>query len=189
MDSICWTFCSSTTSSSFFMAAKNLKKLLIRAKFGDKPGIEKQIPPMMSLPPGLYANCKDIRCKLCKLHYIQPCTAFECSNGTVWEIRSIITCNTTNTIYYLRCNMCNVETYVGKTWQKLRGRSNDHISKSGSGKGNNKFDGHVYSCGVKNKCLKLPYFKIYVFMALSNREKLLTYEKHFQRNGFDTLNK
>ena len=61
--------------------------------------------------------------------------------------------------------MCNVETYVGKTWQKLQGQSNNHISKSGSGKGNNKFDGHVYSCGVKNKCLKPPYFKIYVFMA------------------------
>ena len=68
---------------SAFIQPTNLKELLIRAKFQDKPGIEKQIPPMMSLPLGLYANCKDSRCKLCKLRYIQPCTAFECSNGPV----------------------------------------------------------------------------------------------------------
>ena len=84
--------------------------------------------------------------------------------------------------------MCNIETYAGKTWQILRGRSNDHISKSRSGKGKHKFDGHVYSCGIKNKCLEAPYFKLYVFMALSKRDMLLTYEKHLQRNGYDTLN-
>ena len=85
--------------------------------------------------------------------------------------------------------MGNIETYIGKTWQKLRGRSNDHITKCKSGKGNNKFDGHVYSCGIKNKRLVPPYFKIYAFMALSSKEKLLTYEKHLQRNGYDTLNR
>ena len=174
---------------SAYKQPKNLKKLLIKAKFRDKSNSESTLPPTPSLPPGLYANCKDKRCNLCSLGYIQPCTAFKCSNGKIWEIRSVITCNTINVVYYICCLMCNVDTYTGKTWQKLRGRTNDHISKCRGGTGDNKLDRHVYSCGIKNKCLAPPYFKVYAFMALSSREKLLTYEKYFQRNGYDTLNR
>ncbi len=61
--------------------------------------------------------------------------------------------------------MCNNETYIGKTWQKLRGRLNDHISKCRNGKGKNNFDNHVFSCGKRNGCLKAPFFKIFVFLA------------------------
>ena len=85
--------------------------------------------------------------------------------------------------------MCTKETYVGKTWQKLRGRMNDHISKCRKGTGKNKFDRHVYECGLKNNNLKPPFFKIFAFMALSSRDKLETYEKYLQRNGYDTLNR
>ena len=169
----------------------NLQHQLCSAKFVDSAE-ELQRPVRIRLPPGLFRNCNtatDKRCKLCLLDYIQPCTSFTCSNGKIWEIRSHINCNTRNVVYFLVCNMCNVETYSGKTWQKIRGRVNDHICKCKSGKGSNKFDKHVHECGIKNGNLKPPYFKVYAFMALGSRDKLITYENYFQRNGYDTLNR
>ena len=79
--------------------------------------------------------------------------------------------------------MCNKETYTGKTWQKLRRRTNDHITKCRNGTGNNIFDQRVYQCGLKINCLKAPYFKVFAFMALSSRAKLVTYEKYLHRKG------
>ena len=85
--------------------------------------------------------------------------------------------------------MCNVVTYAGITSQKLRGRMNDHISKCKSGKGSNKFDKHVNECGLKNKCLKVPYFKIFAFMALSSTKMLETYENWLHSNGYNSMNR
>ena len=121
--------------------------------------------------------------------YIQPCTSFTCANNKIWEIKSHITCNSRNVIYYLVCNMCESTTYAGKTWQKLRGRLNDHITKSRSGKGSNKFDLHVHECGQKNGNLEPPFFKVFAFMVLSDKCMLLTYENYFHRNGYDTMNR
>ena len=169
----------------------NLQHQLCRARFVD-PSKTVQRPLKPKLPPGLFRSCNtetDKRCKLCQLDYVQPCTSFTCSNGKVWEIRSHITCNTKNVIYYLVCNMCNVTSYTGKTWQKLRGRTNDHICKSRGGSGSNKFDKHVHECGKKHGNLRPPFFKVYAFMALSSRELLETYEKYLHRNGYDTMNR
>ena len=172
---------------SAYKQPSNIGKLLIRAKF-DKPHLERNISTTTALPSGLYAICKDSRCNLCKFKYIQTCSKFRCSNGKDWVIKSVITCNSTNVLYYLVCNMCNTASYVGKTWQKLRGRTNDHISKCRNGNGKNKFDDHVYNCGIKNNCLKPPYFKVYAFMSLKSKTKLLTYEKYLQKNGYDNMN-
>ena len=165
----------------------NLRNILCSAKFGNG-SMETRIPQTISLPPGLFAECTDPRCKLCSLGYIQQCKTFVCSNGKTWEIRCHINCDSVNVIYYLVCNMCNVETYAGKTWQKTRGRLNDHISKCRTGHGTNKFDKHVHDCGTKNGNLRAPYFKVFAFMKLSSRKLLFQYENYFHRNGFDTLN-
>ena len=86
--------------------------------------------------------------------------------------------------------MCNGEvTYTGKTKTKLRQRTNNHISCCRSGKGTNIFDAHVFNCGTKNKSLEPPYFQLYAFMLLSTEEKLLVYEKHLHRKGYDTMNR
>ena len=167
----------------------NLGKLLTRAKFSNQMPMQQSISPRIKSPPGLFASCTDPRCNLCKLGYIQPCTSFKCANGKIWEIRAHITCNSQNVLYYYECNMCNKETYIGKTWQKLRGRTNDHITKCRKGTGNNMFDRHVHQCGLKNNCLKAPFFKIYAFMVLSSRKKLITYENYLHSNGYDTLNR
>ena len=166
----------------------NLGRLLTHAKFRDTTTNEEQ-STTPKVNPGIFASCTDPRCKLCSLGYIQQCTSFECANGKVWEIKSHITCNSKNVIYYLVCNMCNVVSNAGKTEQKLRGRMNDHISKCKSGKGTDKFDKHVHECGKKHRSLEPPYFKIYAFMVLSSKELLLTYESYLHRNGFDTMNR
>ena len=166
---------------------KNLGKLLTKAKFSET--IVTPITQSHPKPtPGLFANCTDPRCNLCKYGYIQTGNSFTCTNGDLWDVRSHINCNTHNVIYYLVCNMCNKESYIGKTYQKLRGRTNDHISKCRLGTGSNKFDRHVHNCGIKRNCLKAPYFKIFAFMALSSSQMLLSYERYLQRKGLDTLN-
>ena len=35
---------------------------------------------------------------------------------------------------------------------------------------------------------KEPYFKVYAFMTDSNENKLLCYESHLHKMGFDTIN-
>ena len=162
--------------------------VLWKARFGES--IERPLNhPTERLPPVFFANCTDPRCNLCKLGYIQQCSSFTCANGKVWEIRIHINCNSRNVVYYLVCNMCNIESNAGKTWQKFRGRMNDHITKCRNGKGTDKFDKHVHECGLKNGNLKPPYFKVYAFMKLSSRDLLCSYESFFHRNGYDTMNR
>ena len=76
-----------------------------------------------------------------------------------------------------------------KQKQKLRSRTNNHISRCRSGKGTNIFNNHVYECGTKNNCLKPPYFEVYAFMKVSTEDKLSTYEEYLHRKGCDTMNK
>ena len=53
------------------------------------------------------------RCKISKI-YVDECFSFTCPNGKNWEIRSKITCSTVDALYYLECDMCKLETYIGK---------------------------------------------------------------------------
>ena len=162
----------------------NIRNILTRAKFSDSTPANK-----FATTPGIFKTC-DSRCNICHKNYLQECSTFETSSGEMWEIKCKITCNTKNVIYYLKCNMCNGEvTYTGKTKTKLRQRTNNHISCCRSGKGTNIFDAHVFNCGTKNKSLEPPYFQLYAFMLLSTEEKLLVYEKHLHRKGYDTMNR
>ena len=83
--------------------------------------------------------------------------------------------------------MCNVTSYTGKT-NIIRKRTNNHISSCRNGSGSNIFDNHVYNCGLRNNCLKPPFFKLCVFMCVSNESKLLPTERWLHSKGFDTLN-
>ena len=142
--------------------------------------------------PGLFDECTDPRCNLCKQGYIQKCSSFKTSNGEIWKIKTHINCGSKNVLYFLMCNMCQgerKESKTGKTWTTLRERMNNHISECRSGKTSDLFDIHVHECGTKNKCLNPPYFKIYAFMKLSSPAKLLTYEKWLHSKGYDTMNR
>ena len=51
-----------------------------------------------------------------------------------------------------------------------------------------KFDKHVFNCRQKNNKNSEPYFGLYAFLTLKNESKLLPYESHFHRLGYDTMN-
>ena len=138
--------------------------------------------------PGLFTECSDPRCVLCKT-YIQQCKSFYTANGVLWQIRCHMNCNSENVLYYLSCNMCNgATTYTGKTRTKFRLRLNGHISDCRTGNTTDKFDLHVHECGTKNGCLSPPFFKVYAFLKLKSPEKLISYEKTFHRRKYDTMN-
>jgi len=159
----------------------NLLSQLSSAKFSSHP------LTTTSLPNGIF-RCKRKNCKICQL-YLQQVDNFIVSNGVDWKVKCNITCNSKNVIYYLKCNKCNgATTYIGKT-NDLRLRTNNHISSCRSGHGPNKFDRHVFRCNgfTTNDCE--PFFQLFVLIKLKDEKLLLTYESHFHRLGFDTINR
>ena len=163
-----------------FKQPRNVTSLLTKAKFSSNTIT--RIPPT----PGIVL-CNSNRCKICKL-YLQPVNSFTTSNGTLWEIRCQITCNSKNVVYFLSCNLCEQRTtYIGQT-TNFRKRMNNHISESRTGTSSCNFPRHVHECGQKNKNLKEPYFKIYVFMELKDSKLLLTLEDKLFKAGHAILN-
>lgn len=157
---------------------KNLLQHLSSSKF-------KSVKNTVTTPPGI-SKCKDIRCKICKL-YLQTDTSFQTSSGKIWHVKCNMSCKSTNAIYFLKCNRCDGKvTYIGKT-NNVRLRTNQHISECRTGVGTDIFDKHVHHCN--GKPLQEPYFKLYLLLTLKDVQMLLTYEKHFQQLGFDTMNR
>ena len=144
-----------------------------------------------SITPGKTENgifrCSDKRCKLCRL-YIKPCKSFNTINGFEWVVRSHITCQSKNILYYLKCLACNGRTtYTGKS-NNTRNRMNCHISESKSGNTSDRFDTHVHKCMQQNNYYDEPLFEIFMFMSLKHEYQLITYENYLHNRGFDTIN-
>ena len=53
-----------------------------------------------------YFLCGKIHFKHCK-RYLQPVDHFLTSNGTEWQVKSLITCKSTNVVYFSTCSVCN----------------------------------------------------------------------------------
>ena len=64
---------------------------------------------------------------------------------------------------------------------------NSHISSCRNGNSSDRFDNHVFNC-LKGEEKTEPFFQIFALMTLNNDNKLITYEKYFHRQGFDTMN-
>ena len=145
---------------------KNLLRHLTKAAFySNEPEI---------VTNGIF-KCQDARCKLCRL-YIVECDSFIMSNNEQWEIRSHITCNSENVIYYLKCASCQfTETYIGKTVE-MRSRMNNHITGCRHGNSTDKFDNHVYNCRLIHNENNEPYFQLLALLKLPTDKLLLTYE-------------
>ena len=136
--------------------------------------------------PGI-TLCRRSNCKICKM-YLQECASFFTANGTEWKIKCEVTCGSKNVIYFQVCTFCNKESNIGKT-DNLRNRTNNHISCSRNGTGSNIFDHHVYECSrKKQKPHTEPFFKLYVFMKLSNYHKLRDQERRLHLLNYDTIN-
>ena len=91
----------------------------------------------------------------------------------------------------LKCVWCSdqtsPETYTEKT-NITRDRMNGHISSCRLGGSSDRFDNHVYECRKNHENSEEPYFQIYAFFTVKNKESLDTYENYLHRKGFDTLN-
>ena len=126
-------------------------------------------------------------CKICEL-YLQECTSFETANGVIWTVNCHAHCNSINVLYYLVCAFCNQESYTGKT-DVLRDRTNNHITCMRHGTGSNLFDKHVYECSKKvGKPHNEPFFKLYIFMVMSDYNKLRNQERRLHLLNYDTIN-
>ena len=159
---------------------KNLLSTLTKAKFETHHIRPQPRNPGISL-------CSNKRCKLCK-QYLQPVTSFTTANYSTWEIKSSITCQSKNVVYFLSCNMCNNEmSYIGQT-KNLRNRMNNHISESRTGISTCSFPKHVHECGKRHNKLKEPFFKIFVFFALNDPSALLYHEEKLFKEGHALLN-
>ena len=121
------------------------------------------------------------------------CVFHVMSNNMRWELLSHVTCRDISLIYYLKCNMCDhKETYIRKTVGDnvvgLKSRINQHISDCRTCYSTSKFPIHVHHCAMTNKCLKEPYFQLYIMMKLKDSQQLEFYENHFHKKGYDTIN-
>ena len=161
----------------------NLTSLLTKAKF-----ISEHYP--MYVPTPGITLCKRKNCKLCHM-YLQPVSSFQTANGTTWKIKRQLSCNSINVVYFLSCNSCegtsNSTTYIGQT-TNLRNRMNNHMSECRTGKSSCNFPKHVFECAKANNSLKEPFFKVFVFMALTDAKLLLHYESKLFKAGHATLN-
>ena len=62
------------------------------------------------------------------------------------------------------------------------------FSKIRRGKSTNKFNIHVHNC-AKKTTMSEPFFKAYIFMVVSDYNKLLNLERKLHLAGHDTLNR
>jgi hypothetical protein len=132
-------------------------------------------------------TCNRSNCKVCKL-YLQKCSSFITANGTIWEVRSHVTCHSKNAIYYQVCNFCKKVSDIGKT-VNLRDRTNNHIYNCRHGGSGDTFDDHVFTCSrTMNLPHTEPFFQLFVFMVLSDYNKLRNYERKLHLQGHDTIN-
>ena len=142
--------------------------------------------------PGIYAECRETSgCELCSFGYMQNCDSFTTSNGTQWEIKSHINCNSKNVLYFVTCTKCQGEmkvTKTGKTFTTLRARMNNHRSNCRTGRTSDVFDKHVHECMKKNNSFDEPFFEIRAFMKLSTHDKLYTYERELHKRKYATIN-
>ena len=163
---------------------KNILRTITQSKF-------RSTQDTRTLLPGIFAECTDPRCQLCKNGYIKECNKFTTTNGVEWHIKSHINCNSKNVLYYLTCTKCpSNETKVTKTGKcdtKLRLRMNNHKSDCRLGNGDT-FDKHVHQCMIRANNYDEPYFEIRAFMKLSDTSKLETMEKQFHLRKYATIN-
>ena len=114
--------------------------------------------------------------------------SFTTPNNSTWELKSSITCQSKNVVYFLSCNVCNNEmSYIGQT-KNLRNRMNNHISESRTGISTCSFPKHVHECGKRHNKLKETFFKIFVFLALNDPSALSYQEEKLFKGGHALLN-
>ena len=161
---------------------RNLLSVLSNSRFISDSSVE-----ATKNPPGIHL-CDNSKCKLCAM-YLQRCSSFTTSNGTVWRVKCHANCHSLNVLYLTICNFCNTTSKTGIT-DNFRDRTNNHITGCRWGSSSDDFDNHVFSCSrERNLPHEEPFFKIYIYMVLNDYHKLRNYERMLHLAGHDTMNR
>lgn len=111
---------------------KNLGNFLTHSKLTNlvsavQPAQEQVEPQMVQEARG-FKPCGDPRCFSCDYHCKTSTDTFVSSvHGRSFEIRSVLSCKSSNIVYLITCRVCNIQ-YVGETNRKLAARLTDHRS-------------------------------------------------------------
>ena len=70
--------------------------------------------------------CKSLKCHLCPNINTNPTIAGP--NGVLIKISGNFSCNSSNIIYVISCNLCPKAIYIGETSNSIRQRMNGHRS-------------------------------------------------------------
>ena len=98
---------------------KNISDILVRAKLPEPVNIDNS-----RFPPGSF-RCNKNNCTTCP--YIEDGRTQYTFNSTgqMNQIKSHITCETSNVIYMIQCTKCNLQC-IGETKRRLKERFNEH---------------------------------------------------------------
>ena len=98
---------------------KNISDILVRAKLPEPVNTDNS-----RFPPGSF-RCNKNNCTTCP--YIEDGRTQYTFNSTgqMNQIKSHITCETSNVIYMIQCTKCNLQ-YIGETKRRLKERFNEH---------------------------------------------------------------
>ena len=107
-----------------FRRPRNLRDLIVRA----------EVPPLDTSPSAKFGTFKcTSKCVVCKTHVRETDSFNGNSSGTTHKTYGSITCTTSNIIYLISCQVCNVQ-YVGETKNTLKKRIYGHRSTIKTGK-------------------------------------------------------
>ena len=94
----------------------NLKTLLVRSKL---PSVQPSISQGNS-------PCGNARCRICRVMITSA--VVNVPGGNMKLHPGQFSCNTSNVVYFLKCDLCSLGNYIGETRTSFRLRFNNHKS-------------------------------------------------------------
>ena len=92
------------------------------------------LPPPPDATPGSF-KCGKKKCVLCRVHIREGNTFTSSQTGETFTIRQKLTCDSSNVVYLLYCDICMHSQYVGETETSLKTRFYQHRSNINKNKG------------------------------------------------------
>ena len=96
-----------------YRRCKNISDILVRAKLPEPTNTDQSRSPSGSFP------CNKTSCTVCPFIEDGRNQYSFYSTGQTFQIKSHITCETSNVIYMIQCTKCNLQ-YIGETKRRLR---------------------------------------------------------------------
>ncbi|KAL8561484.1 hypothetical protein ACOMHN_011166 [Nucella lapillus] len=85
------------------------------------------LPPSLDDFPGSF-RCSKKKCITCSQHLVESARFTSSQTGEIFTIRHRMSCETTNIVYLLYCDLCQNTQYIGETQNSLKSRFYQHRS-------------------------------------------------------------